>query len=98
MRKKIHKHILNIEDFDIDIPLDEPIYTLSVICRLLHMEYYRLHEILKEGIVKPKRVGKRKKMFSHKDIKRIKYIQYLMEEEGVNIQGIRVILEMAEEE
>jgi MerR family transcriptional regulator/heat shock protein HspR len=94
---EFHKHIPDFDDFDIDIPADEPLYTISAICRLLHMEYYRMHEILKEGLIKPKRIGKRKKMFSHKDIRRIKYIQYLIEEEGVNIKGVKIIMEMKEE-
>lgn len=92
-----HKNIPDFDDFDIDIPIDEPLYTISAICRLLHMEYYRMHEILKEGLIKPKQIGKRKKMFSHKDIRRIKYIQYLIEEEGVNIKGVKIIMEMKEE-
>lgn len=94
---KFHKDIPEMDDFDIDIPEDEPLYTISAICRLLHMEYYRMHEILKEGLIEPKKIGKRKKMFSYDDIKRIKYIQYLMEDEGVNIHGVRIIMEMKEE-
>ena len=64
-------------DFDdFDIPRDEPLYTLTFISRLLDMEYYRLHEIVKNGFVKPKVIGKRKKLFCYNDIKTIRYIQY----------------------
>lgn len=94
MKKKIQKHVLRIDDFDVEIPVDEPVFTLTAICGLLDMEYHRLHEILKEGIIEPRKSGKRKKLFSREDIKCIKYIQYLMEEEGVNLKGVKVILDI----
>jgi len=98
MEKDLRKHLLDFDEFDIDIPLDEPIFTLTAICRLLHMEYHRLHEIVEQEIVKPKKIGKRKKLFSYNDIKYIKYVQYLIEDEGVNINGVRIIMEMIEKE
>lgn len=84
------------DDFndELEIPEEEPIFPLSSILRLLDIDYYHLHEIIKEGLVKPKKIGKRKKLFSKRDIKCIKYIHYLMEEEGVNIKGVKIILKM----
>jgi MerR family transcriptional regulator/heat shock protein HspR len=85
------------EQFDIEIPPDEPVFPLNIVCKLLDMHYWTLQEILKEGLIRPKKKSKRKKLFSYKDIKRLKYIKYLMEERGVNIKGIKVIFEMREE-
>ena len=85
------------EQFDIDIPLDEPIFALNVVCDLLHIQYWTLHQIVEEGLIEPVKRKKRKKLFSYRDVRRLKYIQYLIEEKGVNIQGIKVILEMEEE-
>ncbi|MFH1768418.1 MAG: MerR family transcriptional regulator [Candidatus Omnitrophota bacterium] len=96
--KKDFDDLFNIDNFDIEIGPDEPVYTLSVICKLLDMHYWTVHDILEEGLLSPKKTGKRKKLFSHKDIKRLKYIKYLIEDRGVNINGIKVIFEMRREE
>ena len=85
------------EQFDFDIPEDEPIFPLNVVCDLIHMQYWTLHQIMEEGLIELRKKTKRKKLLSQKDIKRLKYIQYLMDDKGVNIQGIKVIFEMGEE-
>ena len=83
--------------FEVEIPEDEPIYPLNIVCKLLKMHSWTINEIVKEGIVHPKKVGKRKKLFSYKDIRRLKYVKYLIEKKGVNIQGVKVILEIKKE-
>lgn len=83
------------KQFDIEIPEDEPVFPLNIACELLRLHYWTLHEILKEGIIKP--VGKskkKKKLLSYKDMKTLKYVKYLIEDKGVNIKGVKVILEM----
>jgi len=82
------------EIFEVKIPEDEPIYPLNIVCKLLKMHSWTINEIVKEGIIHPKKVGKRKKLFSYRDIRRLKYVKYLIEKKGVNIQGVKVILEI----
>jgi len=89
--KGINKH------FDIDIPQDEPVYPVNVVCGLLHMQYYLLHEIIKEGIIRERKKQKQKKLFSKEDIKVLRYVQYLIEEKGINVRGVKIILEMQED-
>jgi MerR family transcriptional regulator/heat shock protein HspR len=101
-REDPHKGMDDIEKeideaFDIDIPIDEPIYPLNIVCRLLDMHTWTVNEIVKMRLVHPKKVGKRKKLFSYKDIKRLKYVKYLIEKRGVNIQGVKVIFEIKKE-
>ncbi len=83
-----------LEDFEVEIDPEEPVYPLNVVCRLLDMQYWTVHELVEEGVLHPKRVGRRKKLFSYKDIKRLKYIKYLIEKKGVNIKGVKVIFEI----
>ncbi len=82
---------------EIEIPEDEPIYPLNIVCKLLKMHTWTVNELVKEGIVSPKKVGKRKKLFSYKDIQRLKYVKYLIEKRGVNIKGVKVIFELRKE-
>ena len=81
----------------ITIPENEPVFPLNVVCNLLHLQYWTLHEILKEGILEPKKKTRKKKLFSYHDVKRLKYIKYLIEDKGVNIKGVKIILEMSNE-
>lgn len=82
------------EQFDIEIPPDKPVFPINVVCELLHMQYYMLHEIMKEGIIGEGKRKKHKKLFSRQDIKLLKYVKYLIEDKGVNVRGVKVILEM----
>lgn len=84
--------------FDIKISPDEPVYVISVVSRLVEMPVWTLRSLDKAGLVKPKRAGKKSRLYSLKDIRRLEYIHYLMEEKGVNIHGIKLILEMEERE
>ena len=84
--------------FDIQISPDEPVYVISVVSKLVELPVWTLRALDKKGIVRPSRVGKKSRLYSLKDIRRLEYVHYLMEEKGVNIQGIKMILELESKE
>jgi MerR family transcriptional regulator/heat shock protein HspR len=84
--------------FDIYISPDEPVYVISVVSKLVDMPLWTLRHLDKYGIVRPKRIGKKSRLYSLKDIKRLEYVHYLMEDKRVNIHGIKIILEKEKEE
>jgi MerR family transcriptional regulator, heat shock protein HspR len=91
MRFEMQDH----DKFEVKIPEDEPVYPLNIVCDLLHMHYWTLHQLMREGILKEKKCAKaKKKLFSRKDIRKLNYIKYLLEDKGVNIKGVKIILEM----
>lgn len=79
--------------FDVRISPDEPVYVISVVSRLVGIPAWTLRQLDKAGIVTPKRVGKKSRLYSSKDMKRLEYIHYLMEDKHVNIHGIKIIIE-----
>lgn len=83
--------------FDIQISPDEPVYVISVVSKLLDLPVWTLRVLDKEGVVKPKRIGKKSRLYSLKDLKRLEYVHYLMESKHVNIHGIKIILEREKE-
>ena len=83
--------------FDIIISPDEPVYVISVVSKLVDLPVWTLRALDKAGVIKPKRIGKKSRLYSLKDIKRLEYIHYLMQDKGVNIKGIKIILELEEE-
>jgi MerR family transcriptional regulator/heat shock protein HspR len=79
--------------FDIIISPDEPVYVISVVSRLVSIPVWTLRQIDKYGIVCPKRLGKKSRLYSLKDIKKLEYIHYLIDEKGVNLRGVKMIIE-----
>ena len=84
--------------FDIFISPDEPVYVISVVSKLCALPVWTLRTLDKEGIVKPKRIGKKSRLYSLKDIRKLEYIHYLMDEKGVNVSGIKIILKLKRKE
>jgi MerR family transcriptional regulator/heat shock protein HspR len=80
--------------FDIYISPDEPVYVISVASKLVDLPVWTLRQLDKKGVVCPKRIGKKSRLYSLKDIKKLEYIHYLMEDKEVNISGIKMILEL----
>ena len=84
--------------FDIHISPDEPVYVISVASKLVDLPVWTLRQLDKTGLVRPKRIGKKSRLYSLKDIKKLEYIHYLMQDKRVNISGIRIILELEKKE
>jgi len=80
--------------FDIQISLDEPLYVISVVSKLVDLPVWTLRQLDKVGVVRPKRIGKKSRLYSLREIKRLEYVHYLMEEKHINIHGIKMILEI----
>ncbi|HEC70038.1 MAG TPA: MerR family transcriptional regulator [Candidatus Omnitrophica bacterium] len=106
MRRKVQKHIDKLfkdfleeieKDFEVEIEEDEPVFPIEVVCKMAHLPYWTLRSIIKEGIIKPKKVGKKKMLFSKEDIKKVECIKYLMNKKGINIKGIKVFFEISGE-
>jgi len=75
---------------------DEPVYMISVAARLceLHPQTLRMYERL--GLVRPARIGSKNRMYSELDIDRLRQIQRLTQEMGVNLAGVEVVLGLLE--
>jgi MerR family transcriptional regulator, heat shock protein HspR len=80
--------------FDIHISPDEPVYVISVASKLTELPVWTLRQLDKAGIVCPKRIGKKSRLYSLKDVRRLEYVHYLLEDRHVNIRGVKLILEM----
>jgi MerR family transcriptional regulator, heat shock protein HspR len=78
--------------FRLKIAPSEPVYVISVVCKLVDIPVWTLRQLDKAGVVKPKRIGRKNRLYSLKDLKRLEYVHYLMEKKGVNIHGVKIIL------
>jgi len=71
---------------------DEPVYVISVVCKLVDIPVWTLRQLDKAGVVRPRRLGKKNRLYSLKDLKRLEYVHYLMVQKRVNIHGLKIIL------
>lgn len=78
--------------FRFKISPEEPVYVISVVCKLVDIPVWTLRQLDKAGVVVPKRLGKKSRFYSFEDLKRLQYVHYLMEKKHVNIHGIKIIL------
>ena len=85
-----------MNEFEVKIDPQEPIYIISVVSELVGIPIWTLRKLDEMGVVCPKRLGKKTRCYSHKQIKKLSYVSYLMSERGVNISGIKIILELGE--
>jgi MerR family transcriptional regulator/heat shock protein HspR len=74
----------------------EPCYVISVAARMLgiHAQTLRYYERL--GLIEPSRSQGRVRLYSKRDIDRLRQVKTLMNELGVNLAGVEVILRFKE--
>ena len=73
---------------------DDPVYVISIAAKLAGLPSWTLRVLDKEGIVSPQRTAKDRRLYSDRDIAMLARIRYLTEERGVNMNGVKLILEM----
>ncbi|MBE9502414.1 MAG: helix-turn-helix transcriptional regulator [Dehalococcoidia bacterium] len=74
----------------------EPCYVISIAAKMIgvHAQTLRYYERL--GIIEPSRSQGRVRLYSKRDIDRLRQIKTLMYELGVNLAGVEVILRLKE--
>ncbi len=73
-----------------------PCYVISVAARMLGIHAQTLRYYEKAGIIEPSRSSGRVRLYSNRDIERLRQIRTLMDDLGVNIAGVEVILRLSE--
>lgn len=76
---------------------EEGVYIISIAARLaeVHPQTLRLYE--RKGLLCPERTPKNRRRYSDSDIERLRHIQGLTREEGLNLSGVRKVLGMEDE-
>ncbi|AFI04008.1 heat shock protein transcriptional repressor HspR [Helicobacter cetorum] len=76
---------------------DEPLYLISVVAKILEVHPQTLRQYEKEGLVEPNRTDGKMRLYSQRDIDKIKTILRLTRDLGVNLAGVDIILRLKEE-
>lgn len=75
---------------------DEPVYLISVVAKVLSIHPQTLRQYEREGLVLPSRTDGKMRLYSQRDIDRIKMILRLTRDLGVNLAGVDVVLQLKE--
>lgn len=74
----------------------EPCYVISVVSRMLSVNAQTLRYYEKMGVVEPSRSRGRVRLYSQRDIERLRQVKTLMNDLGVNLAGAEIILRLNE--
>lgn len=77
----------------IEILPEQPVYTISVVSDIVHIPVWTLRVLDTENICSPKRTEGKKRLYSYKDLLLLNKVHHLMEDEGVNLNGVRLMLD-----
>ena len=76
---------------------DRPRYMISVAAELVGMHPQTLRIYENKGLVRPKRTAGNTRLYSERDLERLRLIQRLTSELGLNLAGVEVVLRLEDE-
>ena len=75
---------------------EAPVYIISVAARMLGVQTQTLRYYERLGLIEPARTRGNQRVFSNNDIERVRRIRGLMDDLGVNLAGVEVVLKLLE--
>ena len=75
---------------------EEPCYVISVAAKMVGMHQQTLRYYERAGVIEPSRSRGNIRLYSQADIQRLRQIQQLINDFGVNLAGAEVILKLRE--
>jgi len=76
---------------------DRPIYMISVAAELVGMHPQTLRIYESKGLVRPKRTAGNTRLYSERDVERLRVIQRLTTELGLNLSGVELALKLEDQ-
>ncbi len=73
---------------------DEPVYLISVVAQLLDIHPQTLRQYEREGLLEPTRTQGKVRLYSQRDIDKMKLILRLTRQMGVNLAGVDIVLQL----
>jgi MerR family transcriptional regulator, heat shock protein HspR len=77
-----------------DVPEDAPVFVISIAAQLAGMHAQTLRQYDRLGLVSPGRTGGGGRRYSARDVALLREVQRLSQDEGVNLAGIKRVIEL----
>lgn len=81
----------------VDVDLDRGVFMISVAAELAEMHPQTLRMYEQKGLIEPKRSPKGTRLYSQRDVQRLRQIQEMTCEAGLNLAGVERVLELEEQ-
>jgi len=79
------------------IDSERGVFMISVAAELAEMHPQTLRMYEARGLITPKRSPKKTRLYSQSDVERLRRIQQMTSEEGLNLAGVEAVLEMEDQ-
>jgi MerR family transcriptional regulator, heat shock protein HspR len=80
-----------------EVASDRGVFMISVAAELAEMHPQTLRMYEQRGLIEPKRSPKGTRLFSHADVERLRRIQQMTVELGLNLAGVERVLDLEEQ-
>jgi MerR family transcriptional regulator/heat shock protein HspR len=81
----------------IEVSSDRGVFMISVAAELADMHPQTLRMYEQRGLIEPKRSPKGTRLYSHQDVERLRRIQQMTAELGLNLAGVEKVLELEQQ-
>jgi MerR family transcriptional regulator/heat shock protein HspR len=81
----------------VEVASDRGVFMISVAAELAEMHPQTLRMYEARGLIEPKRSPKGTRLYSHKDVERLRRIQEMTAELGMNLAGVERVFELEEQ-
>lgn len=75
---------------------NEPLFVISVAARMAGLHAQTLRRYERAGLLAPRRSRGNVRLYSARDIERVRRIRSLMDDLGINLAGVEVVLRLHE--
>jgi MerR family transcriptional regulator/heat shock protein HspR len=75
---------------------DEPCYIISVAARLVNMHPQTLRYYERLGLIEPSRSSGKIRLYSARDVERLRQIHSYVDDLGVNLAGVEILMSLTE--
>lgn len=81
-------------DATFELESNKPVYTLGVAAQLAEIPSHSIRQYIDMGLIIPYKLESKRHLFSQSDINRLKLIQGLIHDKGLNFAGVRTLMAM----
>jgi MerR family transcriptional regulator/heat shock protein HspR len=76
---------------------NEPCYVISIAARMVGVQAHTLRYYERIGIIEPSRSRGNIRLYSERDIAQLRRVKTLMDDLGINLAGVEVIMRMVQQ-
>ena len=77
-----------------NLPYDEPCFVISVAARIVGVNTQTLRYYESLGLVRPHRTRGNQRVYSRRDVERVRRMRGLIDDLGINLAGVEVVMKL----